>query len=77
MDIGLLFNSVKKQIEKNTYQKPQLKSKKIKISFFLSKVSWLDGFNAIGTVYAQSGGSDNGGWGGCATNDCGHSATPD
>lgn len=69
-----------KSSKKHIYQKPKLLSKKIKISFFLSKVSWLDGFNALGTVYAQSGGGGGGdgggGWGGCSTNDCGHSATP-
>ncbi len=51
------------------YIKPEVTSKKVKISFFLSKVFWVDNFNLVGDVYAQSGGcaaaSD------CASNDCG------
>lgn len=42
---------------KAKYIKPKIKSKKIKISFFLSSASWIDQFNFIGQVYAQSGGN--------------------
>ena len=59
------------------YQKPIIKTKKIKISFFMSKVSVLDQFNIIGDVYAQSGGgSPSTSWASTNTNDCGQSATP-
>jgi hypothetical protein len=62
------------------YQKPHIKSKKIKISFFMSKVAILDQFNFIGDVYAQSdaggGGGSNTSWASTNTNDCGQSSTP-
>ncbi len=59
------------------YQKPAIKSKKVKISFFMSKVSILDQFNLVGDVYAQSGGGgSNTSWASTNTNDCGSSATP-
>lgn len=51
------------------YISPKITSKKIKLSFFLSNVMWLDQFNLVGNVYAQSGGgtaaSNSGGFGGC------------
>lgn len=37
-----------------SYSKPKITQKKIKISYFLSNVHWLDQFNLIGNVYAQS-----------------------
>lgn len=47
-----------KKIKK--YIKPKIKRRKVKLNYFLSKVFWLDQFNFIGTVYAQSGGYDGG-----------------
>jgi hypothetical protein len=46
-------------MEKNKlqYQKPKIKVKKVKMSFFHSNIWWLDQFNLVGEVYAQSGGS--------------------
>lgn len=47
------------------YVKPKMTSKKVKISHFLSKVFWMDQFNFVGNVYAQSGGPPgDGGYGG-------------
>ena len=51
------------------YIKPQIKQKKIKLSYFLSNIIWVDQFNLVGKVYAQSsdagGGGTSGGCGGC------------
>lgn len=41
------------------YKKPHFTSKKIKLSFFLSNIFWLDQFNLVGDVYAQSGNCTN------------------
>lgn len=41
------------------YQKPKITQKKIKVSFFLSNIAWLDQFNLTGTIYAQSGGANS------------------
>ena len=50
------------------YIKPQIKQKKIKLSYFLSNIIWVDQFNLVGKVYAQSsdagGGGTSGGCGG-------------
>lgn len=45
--------------KKRKYFTPQIKIKKIKVNFFLSKFYWIDQFNLIGDVYAQSGGCAN------------------
>lgn len=37
------------------YHKPKIISKSVMISFFMSKVWWIDQFNFTGNVYAQSG----------------------
>lgn len=42
------------------YYKPKIAVKKVKISFFLSNIFWLDQFNMVGDVYAQSGGAPPG-----------------
>lgn len=65
---------------KKRYQKPQIKSKKIKFSFFLTQVTLLDQFSFMGNVYAQYGGYSEGGytsWASTNTGDCGSSASPD
>ena len=64
--------------KKLKYQKPTIISKKIKISFFMSKMTILDQFNIIGDIYAQSGGSggDGGSWASTTTNNTGSTATP-
>lgn len=36
------------------YQKPKITKKRIKLSFFLTNISWIDQFNLVGKVYAQS-----------------------
>lgn len=41
--------------KKTKYLKPQIKIKKLKISFFLTKTLWIDQFNLMGKVYAQYG----------------------
>lgn len=45
------------------YLKAKIKIKKIKITYFLTPVGFLDQFNLLGTVYAQSGGEGEGGEG--------------
>lgn len=67
---------------KPLYQKPKITTKKLKISFFLSRVSWLDQFNMLGSVYAQSGGGSSdgsypGSWADTTTNTTGTTGTPD
>lgn len=47
-------------MKKRPYKKPKINSKKVKISFFLSKTSWIDQFSFVGQVYAQSGGGGDG-----------------
>lgn len=46
------------------YIRAKIKEKKIKVSYFLTPMGFLDQFHLIGTVYAQSGGGGDGGYGG-------------
>lgn len=48
---------------KKKYQKPQITNKKVKLSFFLTKISYIDQFNIIGNIYASSGGGSDSGTG--------------
>lgn len=63
--------------KKKRYIPPKIKVKKVKLSFFMQNVSWLDQFNIIGNVYAQSGCSGGGGDGGygCMCGECGQSTS--
>lgn len=57
---------------KKIYIKPKIKSKKIKLSFFLSRIAALDQFSFIGNIYAQSGCAGDS-VGGCTGSDqCGN-----
>jgi len=42
--------------KKHKYIKPKIVAKKIRLNHFLSNVWWIDRFNFVGSVYAQSGG---------------------
>lgn len=62
--------------KKKKYMAPQIKFKKIKVNFFLSNFFWIDEFNMVGDVYAQSGGACGGPeCGGCGGGDCATGST--
>lgn len=52
---------------KKKYQKPKITEKKVKMSFFLSNVAFLDSSRIIGTAFAASGSCSTGG-GSCSSN---------
>lgn len=48
------------------YIKAKITAKKIKITYFLTPMGYLDQFNLLGTVYAQSGGEGGDPGGSCS-----------
>ena len=53
------------------YVKPKISSRRIKLSYFMSRVSIVDQFNILADDYAQSGGGNTQQTAGWSTNDGG------